>query len=118
MSFKLQPVRHFSKEFKKEKVSLILAKKISIRDVVSTYKVSSTAVYRWVHKYGNVDETERIVIEKVSEQTKTQELLKYIQKLESEVGRLHLENVLQSKVIDCGSEILGEDLKKKYGSGR
>lgn len=118
MSLKLQPVRHFSKEFKKEKVSLLLAKKISIRDVVSTYKVSSTAVYRWLHKFGNVDKTERIVIEKISEQAKTQELLKYIHKLESEVGRLHLENVLQSKIIDCGSEILGEDLKKKYCSGQ
>lgn len=118
MSLKLQPVRHFSKEFKKEKVSLLLAKKISIRDIVTTYKVSSTAVYRWLHKFGNVDKTERIVIEKVSEQAKTQELLKYIHKLESEVGRLHLENVLQSKVIDCGSEILGEDLKNKYCSGR
>lgn len=111
-------MRHFSKEFKKEKVSLILSKKLTIKEVSYTYKVSLTAVYRWVHAYGSVDKSERMVVEKISEQSKAQELLKYVQKLESEVGRLHLENLLQSKIIDCGSDLLGEDLKKKYCSGR
>jgi transposase-like protein len=116
MSYKLQPMRRFSIDFKKEKVSLIISKKLTVKDISDTYNVSLNAVYRWLHKYGSVEKSERMVIEKISESAKTAELLKYIEKLESEVGRLHLENIFQSKIIDCGSEILGEDLKKKFCS--
>lgn len=116
MNFKLESVRHFSTAFKKEKVSLILKKKLTVRQVSKIYNVSETAVYKWLHKFGNVDKSERIVVEKVSEAAKAEDLLMLVQKLESELGRLYLENVLQSKIIECGSELLGEDLKKKYYS--
>lgn len=118
MSFKLESMsnRRFSEAFKREKVSLITSRKMSVADVASSYGVSKTAVYKWVQKFSGLHKTERIVVEKVSEATKTRELLKHIQKLEVELGRLHLENVLQAAIIDCGSQLLGEDLKKKFDS--
>lgn len=109
-------MRRFSEAFKREKVSLILSKKLSISDVSLTYEVSQTSVYRWLHQYGDIPKTERIVFEKTSEENKTKELLKQVKELEAELGRLHLENVLQKNIIECGSELIGEDLKKKYSS--
>ena len=118
MSFKLESMRRFSTAFKKEKVDLILKKKLTVREVSKIYNVSDTAVYKWLHKFGNVDKSERIVIEKISETAKSKDLLKLVERLESELGHMYLENVLQSKIIECGSELLGEDLKKKYYSRR
>lgn len=116
MSFELSSkrMRRFSTAFKKEKVDLIIRKKLTIKEVCKVYKVSSTSVYNWLHEYGKLDKTERMVVEKISESAKSVELLKYIHKLESEVGRLHLENVLQARIIECGSDLIGEDLKKKF----
>lgn len=116
MSFEMKKTRRFSTAFKKEKVDLIKSKKLTIKEVSTVYQVSDTAVYKWLHKYGNVAKGERIVIEKISEEAKNKELLERIKELESEIGRLHIENVLKSKIIECGSELLGEDLKKKYST--
>lgn len=116
MSFELKRMRRFSEAFKKEKVSLIISKKLTVADVSETYEVSKTSVYNWLHKYGNIPKGERYVVEKISEETKNRELLKRIKDLEAEIGRLHVENVLQKNIIDCGSELLGEDLKKKYST--
>ena len=112
----MKRTRRFSTAFKKEKVELIKSKKLSVREVSEVYQVSDTAVYKWLHLYGKVPKGERIVVEKISEETKNRELLQRIKELESEIGRLHIENVLKSKIIECGSELLGEDLKKKYST--
>lgn len=116
MSFKLRSMRRFSEAFKKEKVSLIVSKKLTVADISKTYQVSKTAVYKWLHQYGGIPKGERFVVEKISEGSKNSELLKRIKELEIEMGRLHIENVLQKNIISCGSELLGEDLKKKYFS--
>ena len=44
--------RHFSNDFKKEKVNLIEQGKISVSDICRPYEVSRTAVYQWLYKYG------------------------------------------------------------------
>ena len=110
----MKKIRHFSTAFKKEKVDLIKKRKLKVKDVSDVYGVSKGAVYKWLHKYGNIPKGERIVVEKTSEEAKNIDLLKRIKDLESEIGRMHIENILLSKVIDCGSELLGEDLKKKF----
>lgn len=116
MSLELRVMRKFREAFKREKVALILSKKLTISDVSQTYQVSKNSVYQWVHKYGNVPKNERIVYEKTSEENKTKELLNRVKELEAELGRLHIENVFQKNIIECGSELIGEDLKKKFSS--
>ena len=118
MNFKLRKVTHFSTAFKKEKVFLIKQKKLTVLEVSRVYDVSQASVYRWLHQYGDLPKNERMVVEKTSEETKNLELLKRIRDLEAEIGRLHIDNVLQYKIIECGSYILGEDLKKKYFTGQ
>lgn len=116
MSFKLRESRRFSTAFKKEKVRLIKEGKLKVTEISKVYNVSRSAVYKWLHLYGDIPKSERMVVEKISEESKNIELLKKIRDLEAEVGRLHIENRLKEEIISCGSDLIGEDLKKKYFS--
>ena len=108
--------RTFSTSFKKEKVELIDNGKLSVRDVSNLYGVSCTAVYKWVKKFSKLPKDERIVVEKISEQTKNKHLLKTIQDLERTIGKKQLELDYYKAIIDLVSEETGEDIKKKYKS--
>ena len=46
----IRQVRTFSEEFKRQKVQLIVEKKVSIADVSTLYQVSKMTVYRWLYK--------------------------------------------------------------------
>jgi transposase len=108
--------RVFSKEFKREKVALIEQGKLRVSEVCKTYEVSQTAVRKWLVQYGKLAKTERIVVEKISEEIKNIELLKKIAELERVVGKQQVQLIYKDSVIECGSELLGVDLEKKYNS--
>lgn len=109
--------RTFSTTFKKEKVSLIEQGQLTISDIVSVYKVSDTSVRKWIKLYGiSYEKTERIVVEKISEEAKNKELMKRIAELERIVGKQHLQLVYKDSVIKCASDLYGEDIEKKYNS--
>lgn len=109
--------RTFSTEFKKEKVSLIEEGKITVSELSKIYEVSQTAVYYWLQKYGkNYQKAERVVVEKVSEETKTLELQKRIAELERVIGKQQLQLIYKDSVIQSASELLGEDVEKKFDS--
>lgn len=108
--------RVFSSDFKKEKVKLIEQGKIKVSQVSKMYGVSQTAVYNWVSKYSKLPKDERVVVEKVSEELKTLELLKRVGDLEKIIGQQQIEIIFQNTIIKHGSEIIGEDLKKKFGT--
>ncbi len=107
--------RTFSEAFKKEKVGLIETGKITVSELSALYSVSTSSVYKWLRKYGKYH-SESIVIQKQSEASKNIELLKKIASLEQFIGRMQLENSYLESIIECGSELIGEDLKKKYES--
>ncbi len=107
--------RTFSEAFKKEKVELIESGNITVSELSALYSVSRVAIYGWLRKYGS-NPTESIVVQKQSEASKNIELLKKIATLEQFIGRMQLENSYLESIIECGSELLGEDLKKKYES--
>jgi transposase len=109
-----KPNRVFSTQFKKEKVILIEQGKLTVNQVHKMYDVSQTSVYRWITKYGKLPKEERMVVEKVSEELKTLELLQKVAKLEQCIGKLHIENLYKDTIIELGSELVGEDLKKKF----
>jgi transposase len=109
--------RTFSVEFKKEKVQLIELGKLSVSMVSKSYGVTRTAVYKWIHQYGtNYQKGERIVVEKVSEEIKTLELLDKVAELERVIGQQQLQLIYKESVIKCASDHFGEDIEKKYNS--
>lgn len=109
--------RTFSVEFKKEKVVLIESGKLKISEVCKTYEVTPTAVRKWLVKFGkNYHKTERIVVEKVSEQAKTLELMKMVANLERIVGQQQLQLIYKDALIESINEEIGEDIEKKYKS--
>ena len=116
MAKKEDSIRHFSTAFKQEKVRMFEEKKITVREISELYSVSRAAVYKWIRKYGKLPRTERLVIEKESEEVKTMELLKRIRDLEAALGRKDIENTYLKEVIKQASAHLGYDLEKKSKS--
>lgn len=109
--------RTFSTEFKKEKVALIEQGKVKISEICKTYEVSQTAVRKWLVNYGKKDhKTERIVVEKLSEEAKTLALMKKVAELERVIGQQQLQLIYKEAVIQSASEYVGEDIGKKFGS--
>lgn len=112
----LKTSRVFSVEFKKEKVSLIEQGKLSVSEVTKLYSVSHTAVYKWIAKYGKLPKTERVVVEKKSEQTKNLELLRRVAELERVIGSQQLQIIYKDSIIHQASSELGVDIEKKFNS--
>lgn len=108
--------RTYSTAFKKEKVLLLESGKVSVLELSKIYEVSCTAIYKWKRKYGKDIPGERLVIEKISEGQKNVELLKKIAELEQIIGKQQVSLLHMESIIECGSELLGEDLSKKYNS--
>ncbi len=107
-------IRTFSPIFKKEKVRMIEEGKMSVSQLSKIYEVSPSSIYKWIKKYSKLLKTERIVVEKKSESEKNIELLYKIEQLERIIGKQQVELMYKNKVIELGSELLGDDIEKKY----
>ena len=106
-------IRTFSIDFKRGMVKKYEEGKITVLEISKLYDVSLAAIYKWIKKYSKLPPTEKYVIEHKSEGKKQMELLGRIKDLEQLVGQQQMELFYLGKVIDYGSEKLGEDLKKK-----
>jgi len=106
--------RTFSVAFKKEKVDLLDNGKITVNELSKIYEVSPTAIYKWKKKFSKLDQSERVVVEKISEARKNVELLQHIKELEQVIGKKQLELDYYKSVIEVLKEKEGEDILKKY----
>ncbi len=106
--------RTFSSAFKREKVALLDRGKIGVTDLSKIYGVSKGAIYKWKRKYSTLEKTERIVVEKISEEKKNIELLGQIRDLEQTIGKKQLELDYYKAVIEELSEVEGKDILKKF----
>lgn len=106
--------RTFSTTFKKEKVALIEQGSISVRELSVIYEVTPAAIYKWLRKFSNIAQTERVVVEKISEEAKNKELLLRIAALERAVGKKQLELDYYKSAVEELSEQEGRDVLKKY----
>jgi len=106
--------RTFSTFFKREKVELLDQGKISVKDLSKIYQVSHTAIYKWKRKYSKYKPSERIVVEKISEENKNVELLQRIADLERIIGKKQMEIDYYKTTLEVISESAGEDLEKKH----
>jgi transposase-like protein len=117
MGSKIRKIREFSTEFKKEKVNQIDEGKVTVTQLSRIYEVSATAVYKWVRKYSRyAGQHEKVVVQKESEQARTERLLKKVSELERLVGQKQVEVEYLKKVIEFGSELTETDIKKKFES--
>jgi transposase len=116
MTQKVSIIKHFSEAFKREKVKLYQEGKLTVIQLQRMYNVSSSAVYKWISKYGSLPKGERMVVEKQSEQLKVLYYMEKVAELERALGQLHLEVLYSNEVISQASTELGIDLKKKYKS--
>ncbi|MEE9373678.1 MAG: hypothetical protein V3V00_11560 [Saprospiraceae bacterium] len=104
---------HYSRTFKEEKVKMIEEGKITVIQLSKIYQVSRAAIYSWVSKYGRLPKTERLVVEKESEGSKSMEFLGRIKELEAALGRKDLENTYLRTVIEKANEYYKCDIEKK-----
>lgn len=110
--FSGRPRRHFSEEFKRNKVKEIIAKQLKVSELCRLYDVSPTSVYNWLYKYGNSSPGTKIVVEMESESKKALFLQEQVAELERKVGQKQLQIDYLEKLIELASNNLGYDLKK------
>lgn len=116
---KIRTQRKFSEEFKRSKVKEIEDNVSTVSEIMRTYDVSHTSVYRWVYKYSNHLKKGTIqVVEMDSDTRKIEKLKQKVRELERIVGQKQIQLDFQDKLIEIAGEELGIDLKKKFGSER
>lgn len=109
--------RYFSEEFKRQKVSDIEKKLISIRQLCRQYQVSRTAVAKWLNKYSPMrKKRERMVHESDSDAYKVRQMQERIKELERAVGQKQLKIDFLEKMIEITENDLKIDIKKKVSS--
>lgn len=117
MSIAQRQRRHFSVNFKKSKIREIEAGISRISDICKEYEVSTTSVYKWVEKYGTMqDKPEKLIIE---DQSDTKELLmlrKKIAELEQVIGQKQVLLDFKDKMIDLAEGHYKVDIKKKFST--
>jgi transposase len=108
--------RIFSKEFKRQKVQLIVDKLASVSELAQTYGLSPTSVYRWVYQHSPHHQRGSIqVVQMESEAHKTKELLRQVAELERAVGQKQLQIDYPERLLAVSGESLQMDLKKTFG---
>jgi transposase len=110
--------RHFSEDFKRQKVSEIERKVSTVLEISRQYEVTATNVYRWIEKYGSksMKRKKRLIVESESDTRKLLELKARIAELERMVGQKQILIDFQEKMTDLAEERYGIDIKKKSDS--
>jgi transposase-like protein len=117
MSLEQRQHRHFSDNFKKQKVNELTIGLTQVRDLVRQYEVSSTSVYRWIAKFGSMKQKkERIIVENESDTKELLALKKRIAELEQIVGQKQILLDFKDKMIEIAEQMYNVDIKKKLGS--
>jgi len=116
MKKSLKPRRIFSDALKRDVVEQIEQEKIGVFAASREYSVNPASIYNWLNKFSrNLKKGQIIVVEKESEQRKSQELRAKIAELERIIGQKQMEIDFLNKVIEIGSEEVKVDIKKKFG---
>lgn len=116
-SLQIKQRRIFSEAFKRQKVQLIVEKKINIKDVSELYGVTTMTVYRWLYRYSpHYNKGTIQVVQMESEEQRTKELLGELAKLERVIGQKQVQLEYLERLIAIAGEALQIDLKKNFAS--
>ena len=114
--YQIKQKRSFSEGLRKQIVGQIERKELSIAEVSREYNVSKAAIYNWLYRYSiTLKKGIRMVMEKDSQETTTEELKSRIKELEAALGRKSLEADLFRVIVDLASDEYKTDLKKTFG---
>ncbi len=109
--------RNFSDSFKLQKVKEIERGITKVSEICKQYEVSSTNVYRWLNKFGNMkNKKERLIVETNSDTKQLLELKKKVAELERIIGQKQIMIDFKDKMIDIAEETYGVDIKKKFST--
>jgi transposase-like protein len=109
--------RSFSEELKRRIVEQIDNRLIGVSEVMRTYNVSRTSIYKWRAKYSpRYTAPVRQVVELESEALIAKQLRERIADLERALGRKQFEIDVLETVIECASDMMDIDIKKKFGT--
>jgi len=109
--------RTFSEEFKRQKVQLLIEKKISIGDLSKLYQVSRMSIYRWLYRYSPHHKKGTVqVVQMESEAEKNRVLLEQIAELERTVGQKQIQIDFLEKMIELASSELKVDIQKNFAT--
>lgn len=107
--------RIFSESFKREKVSLIMQKKLTIKQCCDLYQVKRATVYKWLYQYSpDYEKGTKMVVQLESEALQTLALRERVAELERVVGQKQLELDYLERLLAVASTELGYDVKKKH----
>lgn len=113
----LRQRRQFSPTLRKQIVGLIESGKLSIAAASREYMVSTTSIYRWIHRYSTYNKKGALlVVDKDSESKKLEQMKQRIAELERAVGHKQMQIDYYEKFIELAGDEVGQDLKKKYDS--
>lgn len=111
--------RYFSEEFRKARVKELEEGRTKVSEICSVYKVSSSAVYKWLRKYSSHYKKAVIkVVELKSETAKRKHLEEKLTHLEQLVGQKQIEIEYLSQLITIAEEHYGIDIKKNLKKKR
>jgi len=114
----LRQRRQFSPTLRKEIVGLIESGKLSVAAATREYNVSSTSIYKWIHRYSTYNKKGAVlVVDKDTQSKKIEEMQQRIAELEQAVGHKQMKLDYYKKFIELASDEVGEDLKKKCETG-
>jgi transposase len=108
--------RHFSEDFKRQKIGELDRKFVTIPELCREYEICRATVYNWIYMYSKKHKkVEHIRVETESDTRKLLELKERIKELERIVGQKQILIDFQSKVIELAEEEYNVDIKKKLG---
>ena len=107
--------RRFSESFKRKKVQEIESGQVKISEICRVYQIRKQSVYKWLQKYGSMQQKkERLIVETESDTLKVIELQRRVAELERIIGQKQIEIDFKDKMIDLAEEVYHVDIKKKF----
>lgn len=112
-------VKRYSEAFKKQVVQEY-QEGHSIESLRRRYDIGGkTTVQRWIRQYGSAGFRHEVIVmqrpeEREQAQQREQELEARIAELEQAVAQLALDKLMLETTLEVASEVVGEDLKKKF----
>src|SRR5699024_9853389 len=110
---KLNKRRQFSEQIRKQVVSEFRSGKHTVRELADLYHVSTTSIYRWIHKYSPAESPGINVVEMAeSSDQKLKDLKQKIADLQRALGQKQIKVDFLEKMIQQAEDKYDLDLKK------
>jgi len=110
---KLNANRHFSEQIRRRVVREFRAGRYTVKELSHLYQVSTTSIYKWIHKYSPADAPHIKVVEMAdSTDQKVNDLQQHIAELEQALGQKQIKVDFYEKLLEKAKEQYHIDLKK------